>query len=126
MTLYQLTATDVVLRDDGASIPNDPANRDRAQYEAWLAAGNVPDAHAVDELPRPVIAYATMRLRLTDDERQAILTAARSNWQLADWLGLAQANGEIDLASEVTAAARSVIVALSLLTPARADTVFAE
>ena len=49
---------DVVTRDisavvlrvaDQAFIPDDPGNRDRAQYEAWLAAGNTPDPP--DQLP---------------------------------------------------------------------------
>lgn len=53
MAEYQLTATDVVIRtEDQAYIPNDPANRDRAKYEEWIAAGGVPDPYV--EPPPPV------------------------------------------------------------------------
>jgi hypothetical protein len=53
MAEYQLTATDVVIRtEDGASIPNDPANRDRAGYDEWLADGGVPDPYVP---PPPVV-----------------------------------------------------------------------
>jgi hypothetical protein len=46
MADYQLTASDVVLRTaDHTFIPNDPANVDRQQYDAWLAAGGVPDPY---------------------------------------------------------------------------------
>jgi len=46
MTDYQLSATDSVLRTaDGAWIPNDPANRDRVEYDQWLADGGVPDPY---------------------------------------------------------------------------------
>ena len=53
MSEYQLTATDVVIRtEDQAHIPNDPANRDRAEYNKWLAAGGTPDPY-VEPVPVP-------------------------------------------------------------------------
>jgi hypothetical protein len=53
MADYQLTFTDIVIRtEDNANIPNDPANRDRMEYDKWLADGGVPDPHVVLE-PEP-------------------------------------------------------------------------
>ncbi|WP_189595296.1 hypothetical protein [Trinickia symbiotica] len=42
--MYTLTTNKGVTRDaDGAWIPNDPANVDWQAYQAWLAAGGVPN-----------------------------------------------------------------------------------
>lgn len=48
MADYRLSQNDSVIRTaDGAFIPDDPRNRDRAEYQAWLAAGGVPDPYVV-------------------------------------------------------------------------------
>jgi hypothetical protein len=51
MSDYQLTAADdIVLRTgDQASIPNDPANRDWAEYQQWIDDGGVPDPYVPPE-----------------------------------------------------------------------------
>ena len=39
--MYQLTTSTSIIRlSDGATIPNDPGNRDFADYTVWLEAGN--------------------------------------------------------------------------------------
>ena len=54
MTDYQLTATEAVTRTaDGASIPNDPLNADRIQYNKWLADGGVPDPYKAPLVIKP-------------------------------------------------------------------------
>lgn len=54
MAEYKLTATpDAVIRTiDGLYIPNDPANMDWVQYQAWLDAGGVPDPY-ITPMPSP-------------------------------------------------------------------------
>jgi hypothetical protein len=54
MADYRLTAfPDVIRTADGATIPADPANRDRIEYEQWLADGGVPDPYVPPDPPPP-------------------------------------------------------------------------
>ena len=52
---YQLTTGNTILRlADKAWIPQDPANRDFAEFTAWLEAGNTPDPAPTPEPPVPL------------------------------------------------------------------------
>ena len=55
MAEYQLTATDdmVIRTSDGACIPDDPANRDYAEYLEWVEDGGVPDPYVEPEVVPP-------------------------------------------------------------------------
>jgi len=49
-----MPAFDGVIRDDGAWIPVDPANRDFQDYETWRAEGNDPLPYPPEGVPLPV------------------------------------------------------------------------
>lgn len=85
MSEYQLTSTDTVIRTiDGASIPNDPANRDRAEYSAWLKAGGVPDPYAAPPAPPDSILSQDLMAQFTADDAAKIKAAVEANPQF--WL----------------------------------------
>lgn len=126
MTIYQLTASDSIIRTaDGAFIPSDPANRDRAAYEVWLAQGNTPDPYVAPELPPAPIPGSDFITRVTDAEYLAITAAGRSNGQIGKWIELLRMRGEIDVTGATAIAAKAGLVAAGLLTQARADAIFA-
>lgn len=54
MADYRLGPDGVVIRvADGATIPPDPDNFDRAFYDKWIEAGNVPDPYMAPPEPVP-------------------------------------------------------------------------
>lgn len=64
--MYKLTKFGVQLGN--ASIPNDPANRDWQEYQAWLTKGNTP--LPADAEPDPAI--QTTKAKLLEIDRSSI------------------------------------------------------
>ena len=76
MADYQLTATDIVIHTATQSyIPNDPANRHRAEYEQWLADGGVPDPY----VPPPVIEQPPSEHELLHADHAERITALEAS-----------------------------------------------
>lgn len=67
--MYSLKKTpfgDVVTRDaDGATVPEDTANRDWQAYQVWIASGNTPTISAVSG-PSALIGSASELLAASD------------------------------------------------------------
>lgn len=84
MADYALTETDIVIRTiDGARIPNDLDNRDRVVFDAWVAAGGVPDPYVAPVVPQTVLSQDLMA-QFTADDAGLIQTAIAGNTQF--WL----------------------------------------
>jgi hypothetical protein len=59
--VYQLLQSGAIIRvEDGAIIPQDPANRDYREYEDWTADGNTAQPEAVDLTALRTAAGATV------------------------------------------------------------------
>ena len=53
MTYQLTTSTSIIRLSDGATIPNDPGNRDYREYLDWLDAGNTPEPAPAPPPPPP-------------------------------------------------------------------------
>lgn len=129
MADYQLIEDGSVIRaSDGACIPRSADNRDWLEFQNWCAQGNEPDPVSLQASFS--IEGASFLARFTDPEYTAILNAAetarqQSNGQLSRWIDMLRMRGAIDVSGTAAQAAKAAVVAASLLTPARADVIFA-
>lgn len=88
MADYQLTATEssVIRTEDNACIPNDPANRDWMNYQAWLEDGGVPDPYVEPEAPPPSPSEETMVL--FDHENRIRVIEGEPPLDITDFLAM--------------------------------------
>lgn len=78
--MYQLTPPDMILRlSDNSRIPQDPDNRDYAEYLKWLEAGNMPEP--APELPKAHKQFTGKDkfALFTPEERKTITSAAMAD-----------------------------------------------
>jgi len=123
MTTYTLTTGTGVIRDsDQAWIPDDPGNVDRQAFDAWIAAGNVPNPVATP-LPPTTIGAADFFARFTPAEQLAVQAAATANTQIGIGLTLGLAQGFVIFASPLLHNWMAGLVAAGALTAARATVI---
>jgi hypothetical protein len=126
MAEYQLIAnsTSVLRRADHATIPDDPANRDRAEYDLWVADGGVPDP--APPIPPPTsITSVEYIARFTPAELLAIEVASHTDADVNYGHNLTLASDHIELAATARSAVLTTwmdrLVAAGCITEARKD-----
>jgi len=107
-----------VIRDDFASIPADPENRDWVEYQEWLVAGNVTLA-ADPIVPPNVIPVAALLARFSAAEQTALWTALATRPQVLGQLLVQIAGGMIDLKGARISALLDALVTAGVTTALR-------
>lgn len=132
MAEYQLTADEhTILRvADQCWIPDDPANRDYAEYLAWVEDGGVPDPYI--KPPKVSISNnSDFIARFTNQEyaklgnvrvldAQATKVGLSKNWDIV------VLSDTIELSNQKAQTLKANLVSTGVLTQARADEIFSE
>ena len=116
--MYKLTqnSASITRLSDSASIPNDSANTDYAQYLQWLSEGNTP--LPADPLPPPPPKQFTSLEYLglfTEDEQIAVVSATMAVPQVKLWYDKMLAAGYVTKDDPRTEAGLSALVQANLL-----------
>lgn len=91
----------------------------------WTYDGKTFSEPVVTVPVKTVFDGADFLARLTDAEYGAILAAASGSIQIARWLDTFRLRGEIDVTGSTALSAKAGLVKAGLLTPDRADVIFA-
>lgn len=74
--------------------------------------------------PDVILSYGDFRLRWTDAEKASLHAACAAMWQIDDFVGLARAQGSVNVSSTTGLAAKAALVTAGVLTQARANVIF--
>ncbi len=111
-----------ILDDTGAVVNTIVADLEFVQANYPGRYREVPQPPPVDTRP-PVITKVAFRFRLTDQEYVGILTAAKTDIEVAAWIETFNMVSQINLDDSRTASGISLLVTKNLLTQARATTI---